>query len=455
MIERYATKEIKKIWSDENKYAAWLKVELAVCKAWALQGLIPEDALRDIEDKASFSIERISEIESRTHHDLIAFVSSVAETVGVNGRYIHIGLTSSDVIDTAGALLLRESTSLIISELKALCEVLLKQSIKHKFTHCVGRTHGIHAEPMSFGIKLLNFYSQLLRDNKRLEFAREQISVGKISGAVGTYVFCPPYIEAEVCDSLGISPDPVSNQIIQRDRHAALINAIAILGCTLERLSTEVRSLQRTEIQEAFEPFAEEQKGSSAMPHKRNPIICERVCGMARLLRGYAATSMENITLWHERDISHSSVERIVWADSFHLIHRMLKDTINIVSDLQINESKMMDNINLTRGLIFSQRILLHLIDKAGIPREEAYRIVQDNAKKCWNEDRVTFLDLLASDERVKKYLNRQELESLFDVSYYLKHVEEIFSRFAAPEGRGLIAPFSKGVAEGRGFACV
>ena len=432
MIERYETKEMKKIWSDENKYASWLKVELAVCRAWASKGLIPADALRDIESKASFSVERIAEIESKTHHDLIAFVSSVAETVGDNGRFIHIGLTSSDVVDTAGALLLKESAGLIISELEALSEVLLKQSIRYKFTPCVGRTHGIHAEPMSFGLKLLNSHSQTLRDIERLEFARAQISVGKISGAVGTYVFCPPDIEAEACRELGISPDPVSNQIVQRDRHAALINAIAVLGGTLERLSTEIRSLQRTEIHEAFEPFAKEQKGSSAMPHKRNPIVCERVSGMARLLRGYAAASMENIALWHERDISHSSVERIVWADSFHLMHCMLKDMNNIMSDLQVNEGKMKDNISLTKGLVFSQRVLLHLIDKAGVSREEAYSIVQGNAKKCWsdNDRKVTFLDLLASDERVKKYLDARELESLFDISYYLKHVEEIFSRF-------------------------
>ena len=430
MIERYETEEMKRIWSDENKYSSWLKVEIAACRAWVKYGAIPEDALKEIEDKASFTVKRIEEIESKTHHDLIAFVSAVAETVGESGRYIHLGLTSSDVVDTAGALLLKESTDIVISELKKLCEAMLNQSIKYKFTPCVGRTHGIHAEPMSFGQKLLNFYSQLLRDVERLNYAREQISFGKISGAIGTYVFCPPDIEAFVCRELGLSPDPVSNQIIQRDRHATVINAIAVLGCTLERLATEIRSLQRTEIHEAFEPFAKEQKGSSAMPHKRNPILCERISGMARLLRGYATTSMENIALWHERDISHSSVERIVWADSFHLILLMLKDMNGIISDLQVNEIKMIDNINLTKGLVFSQRVLLHLIDRAGVSREEAYRIVQDNAKKCWNENEATFLDLLASDERVKKYLTLKELEDLFDISYYMRHVEEVFSRF-------------------------
>ncbi|MCL1940811.1 MAG: adenylosuccinate lyase [Synergistaceae bacterium] len=430
MIKRYETEEMKKIWSDEHKFACWLEVELAVCKAWASKGMIPRDALREIEKKASFSIERIAELESETRHDVIAFVSSVAETVGDNGRYIHMGLTSSDVIDTASALLLKESAGLIISELKKFCAVLLKRAAEYKFTPCVGRTHGIHAEPTSFGLKLLNFYSQFLRDTERLEFAREQISFGKISGAVGSYVFCPPDIEAEVCRSLGISPDPVSNQIVQRDRHSSLINAIAVLGCSLERLATEIRGLQRTEINEVFEPFASGQKGSSAMPHKRNPIICERICGMARLLRGYAAACMENIALWHERDISHSSVERVVWADSFHLMHRMLLDMNGVISGLQVDEDKMRDNISLTKGLVFSQRVLLHLMEKAGVSREEAYRIVQDNASKCWEESQLTFFDSLSSDARVTKYINARELEELFDVSYYLKYAEEIFNRF-------------------------
>lgn len=430
MIDRYQTEEMKKIWSDHNKYATWMAVELAVCRAWSEDGLISEEALRVLEQKASFSEERILEIENTTHHDLIAFVSAMAESVGEYGRYIHIGLTSSDVVDTAGAILLCSSLDEIVTSLKQLLDALMKQAVNYKYTPCVGRTHGIHGEPITFGLKLLNFYAEFTRDLERLQFARQQMAVGKISGAVGTYAFCPPHIERRVCELLRLTPAPISNQIIQRDRHANVINAVALLGCSMERLATEIRHLQRTEVFEALEPFGKGQKGSSAMPHKRNPILCERICGMARLLRGYALSSMEDVALWHERDISHSSVERVAFPDAFGLAHYMLRKMKNIVSNLEVNEAGMEKNLNLTRGLIFSQRVLLELVEQAKLSREEAYAIVQENAMKCWKDESKTFLELLASDDRVSARLTRSELESLFNSSYHLRYVDEIFSRF-------------------------
>ncbi|MBP8674886.1 MAG: adenylosuccinate lyase [Acetomicrobium sp.] len=428
MIERYETAAMRDIWSEENKYRTWLDVELAVCHAWAEEGLIPIEAYESIRKKAFFDIDRIKEVESKVHHDVIAFVSCVAASVGEWGRFIHLGLTSSDVLDTASALLLRQSLGIILEELAILYEEVLKKAFLYKYTPCIGRTHGVHAEPMSFGLKLLNWHSQLKRSEERLILAKKQISYGKISGAVGTYAHCPPSIEEKACAFLGLKPAPISNQILQRDRHAFLILSLALLGSTLENIAQEIRHLQRTEVLEVMEPFASGQKGSSAMPHKRNPILCERICGMARLLRGYALSAMENVALWHERDISHSSVERIIWPDVFHILHYMIALLINIVGHMEVNAEKMIKNIELTKGLIFSQRVLLALVEK-GMDRDEAYEAVQKYALECWNE-KGTFKDMLTSDPIVSSLLSAEELQGFFDVSYYLRFVDDIFDRF-------------------------
>lgn len=428
MIERYETEAMRHIWSEENKYRAWLQVELAVCRAWAEEGVIPMEALEVISEKASFNVDRIKEIESKVHHDVIAFVSCVAESVGEQGRFIHLGLTSSDVLDTASALLLKDSLDVIFKELTSLEDKVLEKAFIYKHTPCVGRTHGVHAEPMSFGLKLLNWYSQLKRSEERLSLAYKQINCGKISGAVGTYAHCPPSIEKRACSLLGLQPASVSNQILQRDRHAFLLQVLALLGSTMENMALEIRHLQRTEVLEAMEPFSKGQKGSSAMPHKRNPILCERICGMARLLRGYCVSGMENVALWHERDISHSSVERVIWPDAFHITHYMISLLNRIVDGMEVNASRMAKNINLTKGLIFSQRVLLALVGK-GLSRDEAYEVVQRYALKCWDSD-GDFREMLSSDPLVMSFLTKDELEGLFDVNYYLRFVDDIFDRF-------------------------
>lgn len=428
MIPRYETPEIKKIWNDENRFQKWLDVELAACKAWNEVGTIPDKDYKDIVEKAGFSVDRIREIEEVTQHDVIAFVSSVAEKIGPAGRFVHLGLTSSDVIDTASSLLLSESLGVVISEAEKLAKDIGKQAVRYKKTPCAGRTHGIHAEPTTFGLKLLNSYSEIRRDLERLSSTKKDIMVGKLSGAVGTYANCPPNIESRVCELLGLSFDKVATQVIQRDRHAKIITDLAIFAGTLERLALEVRHLQRTEVLEALEPFKSGQKGSSAMPHKKNPILCERVCGMARLLRAYTVPALENIALWHERDISHSSTERVIWPDAFHLIHYMTKIMRRVISGLNVDEAKMRENMDITHGLLFSGRVLIALVEEEGISREEAYKIAQDCAMKCWNE-KIPLLDLLKSDKRIKR-LSDEKLESLFDIEYYLKQIETIFSRF-------------------------
>ncbi len=428
MIPRYETEEIKKIWSDKNRFQRWLDVELAACKAWNEAGVIPDEDLKNICEKAGFDVEKIHEIEEVTQHDMIAFNTNVAETIGQSGRYIHLGLTSSDIIDTAASLLLCESMDLIISKIQKLHKVIGEKAVQYAYTPCAGRTHGIHAEPTTFGLKLLNHYAELGRDINRLMQSKEEMAFGKLSGAVGAYANCPPSIEARVCELLGLNVDPVATQVIQRDRHARIVTDIAICGGSMERLALEVRHLQRSEVLEALEPFKKGQKGSSAMPHKKNPILSERVCGMSRLLRGYTIPAIENIALWHERDISHSSVERIIWPDMFHLIHYMTKILTEIITNIVVNEEKMIENINLTNGLLFSGRVLTTLVEKEGISREDAYVIVQSNAMKCWNE-KIQLLDLLKADQRIKA-LSNEQLESLFDLKYYFKHVQEIFSRF-------------------------
>ena len=428
MIERYETPEIKAIWNDKNRFQKWLDVELAVCKAWNEAGKIPDEDYRNIVEKASFSVDRIREIEEVTQHDVIAFVSSVAECIGESGRYVHLGLTSSDVIDTASSLLLSESMKTVLDALFALHKMIGEKALEYKMTPCAGRTHGIHAEPTTFGLKMLNHYAEIGRDIERIIQTKKEMMVGGLSGAVGTYANCPPSIEARTCELLGLDVDPVSTQVIQRDRHARIVTDLAICGASLERLALEVRHLQRTEVLEALEPFKKGQKGSSAMPHKKNPILSERVCGMARLLRGYTIPAIENIALWHERDISHSSVERVMWPDVFHLILYMTKTMTKIINGITVNKQNMKNNIDITKGLLFSGRILIALVEREGISREEAYTIAQSNAMRCWNE-KVPLLELLKNDPRIKK-MSESELESLFDLEYYLKHIEEVFNRF-------------------------
>ena len=431
MIERYQSKKMQSVWSEQHKYETWLAVELAVCRAWSEMGVISAEDLESIEKNAGFDIARIEEIERNVHHDVIAFVSSVAEKIGDAGRLVHLGLTSSDVIDTASSLILTEALGVIGEELQDLMRIVLEKAQAYKYTPCVGRTHGVHAEPTTFGLKLLNWYAELERDRERILFARRQISCGKISGAVGTYAHCPPSIETRVCEILRLVPAKISNQILQRDRHAGVLTAIALLGGALERMAVEIRHLQRTEVLEAAEPFGKSQKGSSAMPHKRNPILCERVSGMSRLLRGYASTALENIALWHERDISHSSVERVIWPDAFHIAAYMLETMHRIVSGLAVSPDAMKTNLDKTRGLVFSQRVLLGLVERHGVAREEAYSIVQDNAMQCW--DGVGSLEeLLSKDPRVSERISREELHKLFDLEMYYAHVNEIFERFTS-----------------------
>jgi adenylosuccinate lyase len=434
MIERYSTKEMTRIWSDENRFSAWLAVELAACRAWAAEGAVPAEDMAAIEERAGFDIRRIAEIEAVTQHDVIAFVSSVAEKIGPSGRFVHLGLTSSDVIDTASSIQLSEALDVVIGAAEALRDSLARKAWRYRHSPAAGRSHGVHAEPTSFGLKLLGFVSEVERDLSRLARVRDEIRVCKLSGAVGTYANCPPHIEAQVAGTLGLTVDPVSTQIIQRDRHAMVTSALALYGSGLERISVEIRHLQRTEVMEAQEPFGKGQKGSSAMPHKKNPILCERVSGMARLLRGYASTALENVALWHERDISHSSVERVIWPDAFHLAHYMTNTMKKIIDGLVVNEARMLKNLDITKGLLFSGRVLLALVEW-GLSREDAYAIVQDNAMRCWEsagDSGASLHDLIAADPRLSGFTGGDpaKLKDLFSVDFYLRYVDEIFSRF-------------------------
>ena len=429
MIARSETKEMKEIWSLENQYRSWEIVELAVCHAWAKDGVIPPEAMKKIDEKSGFDADEILRIEAEVKHDMIAFDTNMADHVGPEGRYIHLGLTSSDVEDTASALRLKQSLEIIISELDIFMKDVMAQAQKYKYTPSVARSHGVHAEPITFGLKILNWYSELMRDRRRLELALEEISYGKISGAVGTYAHCPPHIEASVCEELGLKPDPVSTQIIQRDRHSVVMFALASLGEAMERIATEIRHLQRTEVREALEPFGKKQKGSSAMPHKRNPIQCEKICGMARMLRSYTVVAQENVALWHERDISHSCTERIIWPDGFNLCHYMIRTLDRVVRDLDVSVEKLKENLEITGGLVYSQRVLLELVEKFNMKREDAYLAVQRNAMKTWAGE-GHFLDLLCADELIKGKIDREALAQLFTNDYYFRFVDEIFARF-------------------------
>ena len=426
MIERYSRPQMKRIWSEENKFDQWLKVEIAVCEAWAELGEVPKEDMPKIR-KASYSLDRIAEILKVTHHDMTAFLNSVAESLGEESRFIHLGLTSSDIIDTALSLQLAEASDILAQDVTELISALENKAVEHKHTIMMGRTHGVHAEPTTFGLKMALWTEEMKRNAQRLAEAKRIVSVGKISGAVGTYATVPPRVEEIACTKLGLTPAPISSQIIQRDRHAQFITTLAIIASSLEKFATEIRNLQRTEILEVEEPFQAGQTGSSAMPHKRNPELCERICGLARLVRGYASTSMENIALWGERDISHSSTERIILPDSCLVLDCMLSIFTAIMKGLGVYPENMRQNLELTRGLIFSQRVLLALIDK-GVSREKAYKMVQDNAMKAWQQKK-DFLTLLEADNQIATRLSKSELESLFDYNYYLKYVDEVFER--------------------------
>ncbi len=428
MIARYTRDELARIWSDENRYTKWMEIEIAACEAWAELGRIPAESAANIRDRAGFDVARIAEIEAETRHDVIAFVSCMAEYVGGDdSRYIHMGLTSSDVLDTALALQLKESGEIIIEDLKALLEVLKRRAYETKDLPAMGRSHGIHAEPVSFGLKFALWYAEMERNLKRMQDALEEISYGQISGAVGTFANIRPEVEDYVCRKLGLKPEPISTQVIQRDRHAQFFAVLAIIGATMEQIAVEIRHLQRTEVLEAMEPFGKGQKGSSAMPHKKNPILSENITGMARLLRGYSMSAMENVALWHERDISHSSVERVIGPDATILTDFALCRLTRMLDGLVLYPENMKKNLELTGGLWHSQGVLLALVN-AGMARDEAYRWVQRNALEVW-ERRGDFKELLMTDADIAKYLSAAEIDELFDLNHHLAHVDTIFKR--------------------------
>jgi adenylosuccinate lyase len=415
------------IWSDQRRYETWLEVELAATDALVEAGVVPAEAARELRAKAAFDVARIEEIEQTTQHDVIAFTTAVAEKVGPSARWLHFGMTSSDVLDTALALQMREACDLILKDLDAVADAIRARAEEHRRTPTIGRTHGVHAEPMTFGLKLALWYAQLQRATVRIRRARETVSVGKISGAVGTFAHLDPAIEARVCERLGLRADPVSSQIVQRDRHAELMNALALAGAALETFALEIRGLQKTEIGEVEEPFGKGQKGSSAMPHKRNPIGCEQICGLARLLRGNTLAAMENIALWHERDISHSSVERVILPDSFIVLDHMLRRFTRIVKGMVVYPDRMLENLRRSRGVVFSGTVLLELA-RRGISREQAYEWVQRNAMRSFHEQR-DFKDLLLADEDISRVLPRAEIERAFDLNDQLRNVDAIFAR--------------------------
>ncbi len=427
MISRYTRPEMGRIWESENLYAKWLEVEIAACEAMAQEGLVSGEALENIKKKAAFSVGRILEIEEETKHDVIAFLTNVAEHVGPDSRYIHLGLTSSDILDTSFALLLKQAMDIIVQDLQELMDVIRTRAMEHKYTAMIGRSHGIHAEPITFGLKLAVWYSEMKRNLKRLVEARDVISYGKLSGAVGTFANTSPKIEALVCKKLGLRPEEISTQIIQRDRHAQYFSSLAILAGTLEKIAVEIRHLQRTEVLEVEEPFAKGQKGSSAMPHKKNPIGCENISGLARLVRSNSLAAMENMPLWHERDISHSSVERVIAPDSTILIDYMLHRLTGILRGLVVHADRMAENLKKMKGLIFSQQLLLKLAGK-GLERQTAYVMVQRNAMKVW-ETGQEFKALIMEDQEIGGYLSKTEIEEIFDLDYHVKHVDDIYER--------------------------
>lgn len=425
-VERYSHPEMSRLWTEQAKFERWLQVELAVAEAWAEVGEIPPEVVPLLR-RATVDAQRVKEIEATVDHDVIAFIQAVSERLGPEARYLHLGLTSSDVIDTALALQVRDSIDVLVAEVDRLAAVIAEMALKHRNTVMIGRTHGVHAEPTTFGYKLLVWVDELRRHRNRLLQVRDEISYGKIAGAVGTHATVPPQVEERACSKLGLRPEPVPTQVIQRDRHAAVVLKLALLASSLEKFATEIRHLQRTEVREAEEPFAPGQKGSSAMPHKRNPHKCERITGLARVVRSYALAALEDVPLWHERDISHSSVERIILPGAFSLVAYMVRSLRSILGGLVVYPEQMKRNLELTKGLIFSQRVLLALIDK-GMSRQQAYDLVQRLAMEAWARE-VHFKDLLAADDQVTRFLPREELDSLFDYNYFLRFLDTGYQR--------------------------
>lgn len=427
MIPRYTLEKMGRIWRPENRYRKWLDIELAVCEAWAERGIIPRESMENIRRRANFDVARIDEIEKVTRHDVIAFTTSVAEYVGADSRFVHRGLTSYDVVDTALSLLMKEAGLIIRQDLVDLLDALKSRAMEHRHTPMVGRSHGIHAEPITFGLKLAIFYSEMSRHLNRWDAELDTISVGKISGAVGTFAHLDPAMETEVLERLGLKPAPASNQIIQRDRHAAYFSALALIASSVEKVSLEIRHLQRSEVAEVEEFFHKGQKGSSAMPHKRNPVLTENLSGLARVIRGNAIAAMENVPLWHERDISHSSVERIIAPDSTILTDFMLCRLTSVVRNMTVYPERMLANLNQSRGLIFSESILIRLVDR-GLTREDAYALVQRNAMKAWEEG-SDFKEAISADAEILEHLTQAEIDAAFDVGHSLRWVDAIFDR--------------------------
>ena len=427
MIARYSREKMEKIWSPENRYQKWLDVEICASEAMVKLGKVPESAINTIKEKAVINVARIDEIEKITKHDVISFLTSITEVVGEDGRFLHMGMTSSDVLDTSFAVLLKEAADILLDDIDELLAALKRKAYEHKNTLMIGRSHGIHAEPITFGLKMAMWYQEMQRNRQRLIHARESVSTGKISGAVGTFSFIDPFVEEYVCEKLELKPAPVSTQIVQRDRHAEFFTALAIIASSLDKFAQEVRLLQRTEVREAEEYFSPGQKGSSAMPHKRNPVLSENISGLARLVRSYAVAALENVALWHERDISHSSAERVIGPDATIALDFMLGRFTRVIDKLVVYPERMLYNLNMTNGVIFSQTVLLALIDK-GTTREDAYAIVQRNAMKSWQEG-IDFQALLQEDPEVNKYLNKDELVSIFNVNNFLKNLDFTFKR--------------------------
>lgn len=433
MIERYTLPEMGKIWSEQFKLETWLKVEILACEARTKMGFIPQNEFEEIKTKANFDIKRVQEIEETTKHDVIAFLTNVAEYVGPASRHIHYGMTSSDVLDTALGYQIKTAGELLLKDLHSLKEVLKKRALEHKRTICVGRSHGIHAEAYSMGLKFALWFEETKRNIERLDAAIKSVACGKISGAVGTFDHLSPQVEEFVCEKLGLTPEPVATQVVQRDRHAQFLSTLAIIGSSLEKIAIEIRHLQRTEVLEAEEYFSKGQKGSSAMPHKRNPIISERITGIARILRSNSIAALENVALWHERDISHSSVERIIIPDSCIALDYALNLMIKLIDNLIIYPENMINNLNITRGLIFSQKVLLQLTEK-GMSREDAYKLVQENSMKVWQNKNLNLKDELVSSEELKKFLTQEEIDEIFNPEKMLPNLDYIFSRSVEKE---------------------
>ena len=432
MIKRYTRPEMGAVWTEENRYRKWLDVELAVCEAWNELGEIPDDALAEIKAKAGFSVERIDAIERVVKHDVLAFLTSVSESVGDLSRYVHKGLTSYDVVDTAFSLLIKEALGKIRRDLDTLSETIKTQALKHKKTVIVGRTHGVHAEPITFGVKLLVWYEEIRRHKQRVDAAQSNIEVGRIAGSVGTYIHLNPEVETRALARLGLKPARVSTQVLQLDRHAEVISVLALICASLDKFAVELRHLQRTEVLEVEEPFTKGQKGSSSMPHKKNPVRAERISGLSRIVRSNLQTALENIPLWHERDISHSSAERIIFPDSFIITDYLMAETVDVICNWRVLPDRMLANVDATRGLVFSQAVMLALTEK-GISREEAYEIVQTNSLKTWESNR-NFIDLLLADDAMRRHLTEEEITACFSMDPYLDKIDMIFDRVLTDE---------------------